>query len=1342
MRTEENPETGETTVLEPTSTESGGVLAFPSALAQEAFYYLEQLRPGVAPFNVAVRFRLEGAIDLEILRRSFEIVMERHEALRTQFEDNSGELMQIVLPTVELPFELIDISELPADEKAAELERLGLVEAQMPFDLHKAPLIRVLMVRLSAHDHMMHISIHHAVSDGWSIGVMNDELSAIYNALMRDEPNPLEPLEIQYADFAIWQRDFLAGPEIAPQMEYWKNRLKGLTDLDLPTDHHRPAVKKWNGDIVSELLPVELTNRLKEIAKENGATLFHVFLAAFKILLSRYAATHDIAVCSPVAGRNRPELEPLIGVFINSVILRTDLSGDPNFHEVLKRTRDTAVDALAYQDVPFEALVREIRPDRDASRNPLSQINFTHQRAFIKPIEYGDTFDGVKISGVPSLSPGAIFDLHFFTVERENVWRMSCDFCSDLFERSTALRMLGHYRLLLEGIAAQPERPVGQLPLLTEEEARQITEWWGRRTEYPRDETIGSLFVEMAQRYPNNIALAQGEREISYRQLHAQASRLAKRLREEGVTPGSMVAITASHSMETMAGLIAIALAGGAYTPVDPNHPEERIRFIMDDVGASILLADAAASHLRPDMAHRLITLDPIGGNEEPVEVDMAGLTALHPAYVLYTSGSTGQPKGVVVPHRAVVRLVRGTDYMEFGPDEVFLQAAPLSFDASTLEIWGPLLNGGKLVLLEAGLTGLVNIANTVRTRGVTTLWLTAGLFQMMVDEHLDDLKGLRNLLAGGDVLPMAHVRRAHEALPNTRLINGYGPTEGTTFTTCHTITEKDLQGTSISIGRPIANTTVVILDEDGQPVPAGIPGEILTGGDGLALGYLNNAELTAEKFISNPVPGFEGEILYRTGDRGRWRTDGTIEFLGRRDRQAKIRGVRIEPAEVEEAISSHPMVGGCKADVHGGSAGNKTLVAWVSPMAGATIDRQELADYLAGKLPPFLCPDSIVVLDSLPLTANGKIDTSALPDPNRDARTRSTPPKTRTEKELAAIWCELLGLEVVGRDDNFFHLGGHSLLGLKLFSRILKNFEISLPLATLLKAPTLRTLAIAVDAERLATNETAEGIRRATIATIQRDGDLSPFFCIHGGDGGVIFYRNLAAHLSPNRPLLAIEAPALLATDRVHVASVEETAAEYVQLITKRQSRGPYYLGGYSFGGTVVYEMARLLRAEGEEVAFLAIFDALNPTVRLMEYTLSERVRRFWNAHREKGPLGRAQKVLAHGIKRAGRRLLPEKVINPRAADVLDERSQEINEAHRKVLQAYRPGPFDGKMTLFRAAQEDGIFKMPHDFGWAPLVRELEVVTVPGHHMTMFEPGNVEALGAKLRKQFAALHT
>ncbi|MFZ4681003.1 MAG: amino acid adenylation domain-containing protein [Terrimicrobiaceae bacterium] len=1315
-----------------------GELVFPSALAQEAFCYLEKLQPGATPFNVAVRARLDGPLNVALVKQAFDIMVERHEILRTGFEDGSGELFQVVVPSVDLPFSVQDISSLPENAREAEVVRLGLIEARTPFDLDRAPLIRVLLVRLSDVAHVLHVSLHHAVSDGWSIGVVNDELAAIYDALARGQTSPLPPLAIQYADFAVWQRDFLAGPEMAGQMNYWKTRLHDLVEPELPTDFPRPPVKRWNGDIVSELLAVDLTDRLHDIARENGATLFHVFLTAFKILLHRYTDSTDIAIGSPIAGRNRPELEPLIGAFINTVILRTDLSGNPGFSTALQRVRDSMVEAVANQDIPFEALVRELKPERDSSRNPLFQINFTHQRAFIKPMAFGDSFGGVKLTGIPSLSPGAIFDLHFFTVERDGIWRVSCDFCTDLFERETALRMLGHYRMLLEGIAANPVRPVGELPLLTTAERVDLDKWSGETTAYPRDANIGSRFVEMANRHPQNIALVHGDRTFTYRQLHAYASRLALTLRDHGVGPGSMVAVATSRSPELIAGLVAITLAGGAYVPIDPTHPAERIRFLMDDAGASIMLADPDAVPDCADGSHRVITFDPLdpAAKSAPVEVEVPGLTALHPAYVLYTSGSTGLPKGAVIPHRGVVRLVCGTNYMNFGPDEVFLQAAPLSFDASTLEIWGPLLNGGKLVLIDSESSGLIHIAQAVRTHRVTTLWLTAGLFQIMVDEHLDDLKSLRNLLAGGDVLPIAHVRRAFEALPGTRLINGYGPTENTTFTTCHTITAADLQKASIPIGRPIANTTVFILDQYGQQTPAGIPGELFTGGDGLAIGYLGNPELTAAKFVPNSLPGHEGEILYRTGDRACWRHDGTIEFLGRRDRQVKIRGVRIEPGEVESVLSAHPAVGRCRVGIRGRTAGNKTLVAWVSPAPGAFMDQSALAEYLSDRLPPFLCPDAIVVLDSLPLTPNGKIDLAALPDPDHEDRTRSAPPVTDTEKQLAAIWAELLGVTQVGRDDNFFHRGGHSLLGLKLFSRILHSFNIALPLATLLKAPTVRSLASILDVEIEAQQEKETGHHGAVLATIQRDGNLPPLFCVHGGDGGIIFFQNLAARLPHDRPFVAIEAPALRATDEIRVGRVEDTAREYLTLIRKRQSQGPYHLGGYSFGGAVAYEMARLLRAEGEEVSLLALFDTFNPAVPTEEFTFAERVSRFWSRRAGVSLPRRLQAVAAHGLGRIRHRLFGSGSV---VEEESDSRSQQLNEAHFQSLSAYRPQPYPGKLTLFKAAIDDEIYKIPDDYGWSSLVTELEIIVVPGRHLTIFDPAHVGRFAAELRKRLSS---
>jgi len=1310
------------------------ILAFPSSLAQQAFCYLEKLQPGATPFNVAVRLRLKGVLKVPLLKNAFAIMADRHETLRTQFEVDQSELLQVVLPSVTLPFEFLDISGLPESHRETELVTLGLQEARRPFDLACAPLINVLLVRLSETEHVLHVNLHHAISDGWSIGVMNDELAAIYDALTREMPCPLPPLAIQYADFAVWQREFLASPEVQGQMKYWKTRLQGLVDPELPTDHPRPPVKLWNGDIVSELLAIELTDRLKIIARENGATLFHVFLAAFKILLHRYTDSTDIAVGSPIAGRNRPEVEPLIGAFINTLILRTDLSGDPDFFTILQRVRDTALEAVSNQDIPFEALVRELKPERDPGRNPLFQVNFTHQRAFIKPI----AFAGVTLTGIPSLSPGAIFDLHFFTVERDGVWRASCDYCTDLFDRATALRMLGHFRMLLAGIAGHPARPISELPLLTEGERLQLGQWAGETTAYPRDATIGSRFIEMAERYPKNIALVHGGRALTYRQLHAYASRLALALREHGVGPRVMVAVATSRSPELIAGLVAVAIAGGAYVPIDPAHPAERIRFLMDDAGASILLADAGAVPDCADGSHRVITLELLDSSTKtaPVAVHVPDLAAMHPAYVLYTSGSTGLPKGAVIPHRGVVRLVCETDYMDFGPDEVFLQAAPLSFDASTLEIWGPLLNGGKLVLIDAESSGLIHIAQAVRTHRVTTLWLTAGLFQMMVDEHLDALGSLRNLLAGGDVLSIAHVRRAFEALPETRLINGYGPTENTTFTTCHTITAEDLQKASIPIGRPVANTTVFILDQKGRQTPAGIPGEIFTGGDGLALGYLGNPKLTAEKFAPNPLPGHEGETLYRTGDRACWRTDGTIEFLGRRDRQVKIRGVRVEPGEVESVLSLHPAVGRCRVGIRGRTAGNKTLVAWVSPAPGAFLDHTAIADYLAERLPPFLCPDAIVLLDTLPLTPNGKIDLAALPDPAHEHRTRSSPPATETERQLALIWCELLGTVAIGRDDNFFHLGGHSLLGLKLFSRILRSFDISLPVATLLKAPTVRSLAIILDGEILARQERDADHGHAVLATIQRDGHLPPLFCIHGGDGGIIFYHNLAAYLPHDRPFVAIEAPALRATDEIRVDRVEDTAREYLALIRKRQTRGPYYLGGYSFGGTVAYEMARLLHAEGEEMAFLALFDTLNPAATFPKFTLAGRVQRFWHRHADISLGRRAHKLAAHGLARTRQRLFA--TAGNTGEDPSDPRSRQLGEAHLTALRAYRPQRYPGKLTLFKASIGDEIYQIPEDCGWGDLVESLDTIIIPGRHLTIFDQEHVGQFGAELRKRLS----
>ncbi|MGD7653461.1 MAG: non-ribosomal peptide synthetase, partial [Verrucomicrobiales bacterium] len=1185
------------------------VLAFPASVAQQMFWYLELLEGNVTAFNVALRFKLDGPLDADILRRALNTIIDRHEALRTRFAEHDGELLQIISPELTLDLPLIDISHLPADRVEEETDRLGSIEAHRPFNLATGPMIRAELIKISADHHLLHVSLHHAIFDGMSMTVLTRELATIYQDYFDGNPCSLEPLALQYGDYSVWQREFLDSPEMQTHLDYWKKQLEGMTEPDLPTDFPRPPVKTWKGDIISTLLPAALMEKLHRVATRHGATLFHLQLSAFMIMLHRYCGTRDITLGTPVTGRTRGELEPLIGVFINSLILRGDLSGNPDFGTFLTRVRDTVFDALEHQELPFEYLVRELQPGRDPSRNPLFQINFNHHRSFSKPGKFG----GVELNPIPSRSPGTIFDLHFFMVERAEGWRASCDYSTDLFSRESAERMLGHFKHLLEQIAENPDRPIDNLDILTKpERVNLLDNWSGESRPYPRDATIGSLFLETAAAHPERTALESAERSFSYRQLRNEAVGIAGKLIKAGVKPGDMVALVTCPGPEMIAGFLAIFLAGGCSVPLDPAYPSSRFNLLLTDSGARHALVASEHRNAFPATWPGTTTLlGYFGSASSDAAAPDLPTRADSPSHLLFTSGSTGRPKGVLLPHRGTVRLVKNNHFIPITEDDVFLQAAPASFDATLLEIWGPLLNGGRLVLLPDG-PGLEEIATAVRERGVTTLWLTAGLFQLMIDEHADSLKSLRHLLAGGDVLSTTHVRKALNTLPVTKIINGYGPTENTTFTTCHPISPDDTEKPSIPIGKPIANTSVFILDEDLRPVPVGIPGELCTGGDGLAIGYLNDDQLTAERFINHPDFG----RIYRTGDLCRRMPDGTIEFLGRRDHQVKVRGFRIELGEIESQLARHPDVANCKAAVRGEGAETKRLLAWIVPAAGKSPDPAVLSAYLADALPPFMQPEAIGVVDSFPLNANGKINTRKLPEP-RDQLTPSAEihfeePAGPTEQQLAAIWRELLTVQRIGRHDDFFALGGHSLMALRLFSRISREFGKSLPLATLLHHPTIASLADLIEPSRPVAKPKPGPAEpphppepeKANIVTLSRGTHDTPLFCIHGGDGGVIFYKNLADLMPATLPFHAVESLELGNSGPVAKSEIPQTAASYLQSIRTIQPHGPYRLAGYSFGGVVAFEIACQLREQGETVEFVGLFDTHNPAVQGRPYT------------------------------------------------------------------------------------------------------------------------------------------
>ncbi|MET0622456.1 MAG: amino acid adenylation domain-containing protein, partial [Pyrinomonadaceae bacterium] len=921
-----------------------GARAFPLSFAQQRLWFIDRLALDSPFYNIPEALRLSGDLDVNALERSFGEIVRRHEALRTSFTTDGGRPVQLVNEHAPPALEVTDLTGLPEARREPEAVRLAVEEARRTFDLSRAPLTRARLLRLGAREHVLLITTHHIVSDGWSVGVFLRDLSALYAAYLRGEPSPLEELPVQYADFAVWQREWLRGEVLEEQLRYWRRQLGGeLPVLTLPTDRPRPAALSYEGADRRFELPEELTERLKTFSRREGATLFMTLLAAFDALLRRYTGQDDIVIGAPIAGRTRREVEGLVGFFVNTLALRADLSGRPSFRELLGRVRATTLGAYAHQDLPFERLVEELQPERDLSRNPLFQVMFSLQNA---PLEEF-TLPGLQVEQVELGSDATRFDMEFHLWEGGGVLSGNLIYSTELFDAATVEQLLGHFRNLLGGVVADPDTRLPDLPLLTEAQRRQVlAEWNDTRGVYPRDRCVHELFEAQAARTPDAPAVISDDTRMTYAELNARANRLARRLRALGVGHESMVCVLMERSPEIVVAFLAVLKAGGCYVPLDPAYPQPRLRFMLDDAGARVLLTERKQLGSLPDSAAQVVCLD--GGDREEIGRESAenltpSTTPDSLAYVIYTSGSTGRPKGVAVNHRAVNRLVCETNYVELSAADCVAQASTATFDAATFEIWGALLHGARLDIVprDTALSPSA-LAAHIRERGVTVLFLTTALFNQIAASRPEAFGPLRCLLFGGEAADPKSVREALTRGKPHRLLHVYGPTENTTFSTWHPVGAVPSDAATVPIGRPITNTQAYVLDGDLRPVPVGVAGELCLGGDGLMRGYLGRPELTAEKLVPHPFAAEPGARLYRTGDLVRFLRDGHIEFVGRVDQQVKIRGHRIEPGEIESVIKEHPSVRECVVLAREDRPGERRLVAYVVGASETGADAEE----------------------------------------------------------------------------------------------------------------------------------------------------------------------------------------------------------------------------------------------------------------------------------------------------------------------------------------------------------------------------------------------------------------
>ncbi|HUZ95886.1 MAG TPA: amino acid adenylation domain-containing protein [Edaphobacter sp.] len=1308
------------------------------SFAQQRLWFFDQLEPGLSAYNIPAAVRLKGLLNLAALEWSLNEIIKRHESLRTTFGKAAGRPTQLIAPALTIKLSVVDVRKLPTGEREAEVRRLVTAEAQLPFDLSRGPLLRGTVLRLGDEEHVGLLTMHHIVSDGWSTGILIQELETLYLAFCAGESSPLPALPIQYADFAHWQRRWLQGEVLQTQISYWKEQLAGAPAVvDLPADRPRPAVQTFRGARQSLVLSRHLHEGLKALCREERATEFMTLLAVFTVLLYRYTNQDDMIVGTPIANRNRREIEGLIGCFVNALVLRTDLSGNPRFRELLRRVQKVCLGAYSHQDLPFDRLVEELKVTRDLNRNPLFQVMFVLQNASLRTVEQ----PGLVLSPVEVDSEAAHFDLTLLIADADQGLTAAFVYNTDLFEAATIARMLGNFQTLLEGVVADPEQRLADLPLLTEAERQQVLVGWNRsRADHPPDLCIHQLFEAQAKRTPDTIAVVSETEQLTYGELNRRANQLAQHLRALGVGPEVMVAICLERSLELVIGLLGVLKAGGVYVPLDPAYPQERLAFMLRDAQAPVLLTWERSALGWAEENAKIICLDS-GWEMIARESDENPGNPVRPenlAYVVYTSGSTGPPKGVQVSHSAIAGHCQNvqTTY-ELDSRDVVLQFCSSSFDVSLEEILPTLMIGARLVVMGANVWHPAEFHRKIAEFGLTVLNLPTAYWQELTrewacfEELVPNIQPRLFIIGSDTMLPGALKLWQQTPMNSVRLINAYGPTEATiTATSCEIVPHRgETMGYQrVSIGRPLSGRAIYILDEHSNPVPIGMQGHLHVGGAGLARGYLNRPDLTNSTFVPDPFSAEPNARMYKTGDLARYRLDGNIEFLGRTDQQVKIRGFRIELGEIEAALGEHPAVREAVVLAREDASSDKRLVAYV--VGDCTTD--ELRRFAKDKLPAFMVPATVVLLDALPLMPNGKIDRQALPAPDRSRPALEkafVAPRDDLERQLVQIWEEVLGVLPVGVTDNFFELGGHSLLAVRLFGLIETRLGKKLLLTTIFQEATIEDLAAALRQQAM------PGPQSALVA-IQPEGRKRPLFLVHPAGGHVFPYIHLARFLGPDQPCYGLQARGVEDEQDPH-ARIEDMAATYIQALQTVQPTGPYLLGGWSMGGMVAFEMAQQLHAQGQRVALLAMLDGRIPTP---DATFPEQdadaislVERYFGI--SFGPMesltelpeGEQLAVMLEQAKSAG--LVPAELDVSRARRFVMLLRNDL-----RAAQAYELHRHPGRITFFKACETLDGAPADQTMGWSEWASDgVEVHVVPGNHANMMYAPHVEVLAKEL---------